>query len=82
MTKDLAPLPLQYDLNLLEASLSLGKEPRKKVKEAFPWQHHLDMFSRHGRDKSGVCSEVQHLRTVLMNTCETIQTSEKNGNIS
>lgn len=48
----------------------------------FPWQHHLDMFSRHGRDKCGVCSETQYLGTVLTKTHETIQTSEKNGNIS
>lgn len=82
VTKDLAPLPLQYDLELFKASLRLGKEPRQKVKEAFPWQHHLDMFSRHGRDKCGVCSEKQHLGSVLMKTCKTIQTCEKNGNIS
>lgn len=82
MTEDLAPLPLQYYVDLFKASLSLGKEPRKKVKEAFPWQHHLDTFSRHGRDKYGVCSEAQHLGTVLMKTCETIQTSAKNGSIS
>lgn len=75
VTQDLAPLPLQYDLDLFKASLSLGKEPRRKVKEAFPWQHHLDMFSRHGRDvkkKCGVCSEKQHLGTVLMKTHKTV----------
>lgn len=77
MTKDLALLPLQYHLDLFKTSLSLGKEPKKKVKEAFPWQHHLDMFSRHGRDKCKMCSEAQHLGTVLMKTCETISTSEK-----
>lgn len=49
------------------------------MKEAFPWQQHLDMFSRHGRDRCGVCSETQHLGIALM---KTIQTSEKNGNIS
>lgn len=72
MTKDLAPLPLQYGLDLFKASLSLGKEPRKKVKEAFPWQHHLDMFSRHGRDNCGVCSDKQHLGAALMKTHKTM----------
>lgn len=77
MTKDLAPLALQYYLNPFKVSLSLGKEPRKRVNEAFPWQHHLDMFSRHVTDKWGVCTEAQHLGTVLMKTCEKTQTSEK-----
>lgn len=44
VTKDLAPLPLQYYLNLFKASLSLGKEARNKVKEVFPWQYHLDIL--------------------------------------
>lgn len=46
---------------------------------ATPFRYVLKAWKR---QKCALCSEAQHLGTVLMKTCETIRTCEKNGNIS
>lgn len=78
INEDLAPLPLQYYATDLDLFKSFGKELRKKVKEAFPYQHHLGIFSRHGRDRNVVCAPKHSIcKGVLIKISETITASQK-----